>query len=75
MSIGDFPEISGQQILVGIILVGRLGVRGLRALVADLARAAALPEANGLSEENAEPDVSVLQGGGRGLYIAKSDKM
>ena len=27
MSIGDFPEILSQQILLGIILVGRLGVR------------------------------------------------
>ena len=26
MSIGDFPEILSQAILVGIILVGRLGV-------------------------------------------------
>ena len=26
MSIGDFPEIMSQQILVGIISVGRLGV-------------------------------------------------
>ena len=26
MSIGDFPEMLSQQLLVGIILVGRLGV-------------------------------------------------
>ena len=26
MSIGDLPEILSQQILIGIILVGRLGV-------------------------------------------------
>ena len=28
MSTGDFPEIMSQRILVGIILVGRLGVQG-----------------------------------------------
>ena len=27
MSIGNFPEVLSQRILVGIILVGRLGVR------------------------------------------------
>ena len=32
MSIGSFPEIAGQQILVGIILEGRLGVFGAEAL-------------------------------------------
>ena len=30
MSIGDFPESLSQTILVGIMLVGRLGVRARR---------------------------------------------
>ena len=30
MSIADFPEILSQQILVGIILVGKLGVYPIR---------------------------------------------
>ena len=29
MSIGDFPEVLSQQILVGIILLGRLGATGV----------------------------------------------
>ena len=35
MSIGDFLEMLSQQILVGIILVGRLGVRS-KLLLEDL---------------------------------------
>ena len=53
MSIGNFPESLSQQILVGIILVGRLGVG---------AQFGALPLAPGRRGETAAQAVSDQEG-------------
>ena len=57
MSVGDFPESSSQAILVGIILVGRLGVAALTVSRAQLWLTAS-PEA----ETTSTPSIIILIG-------------
>ena len=65
MSIGNFPESLSQAILVGIILVGRLGVESRRVLQGVSRRVTVSECRSGF----AEPRLRVLQGSGLDIRV------